>query len=191
VRLCTSKLYSTIAMSLLAGCSGNMAAAPSATVPSAALPNVPTQNRSGRLPDGATRSLHQRLTIFVPATQPYTDTGISVTPDMNISISATGRAYYSLTKHVGPSGRPIQGKACQHILHGGYPPFIAPGLACWSLFGLIGYYEGYYNFGTTFEVGKQVNYTVGTNGGELYLGFNDTATDFGDNSKGFTATITY
>jgi hypothetical protein len=42
VRLFNSTLYSTIALSLLAGCSGNMATMPSAGVPGAALPSQQT-----------------------------------------------------------------------------------------------------------------------------------------------------
>jgi hypothetical protein len=44
VRLFNSTLYSTVALSLLAACSGNMATTPSATAPGAALPNPDVLN---------------------------------------------------------------------------------------------------------------------------------------------------
>ena len=46
MRLFNSTLYSTIALSLLAGCSGNMATTPSAAVPGAAPPGPDALNRS-------------------------------------------------------------------------------------------------------------------------------------------------
>jgi hypothetical protein len=103
------------------------------------------------------------------------DTGVTVAAGIQLIIKATGTANFGpLTgSPIGPNGRDC---GLQDIA---VPPFLAPGLTCWSLVGRIG-------SNTPFEVGASDTFTT-TAAGRLYLSGNDTI--FTDNSGSWTVDI--
>ncbi len=113
------------------------------------------------------------VSVNIPATQPYTDTGIDITVGSSLSITASGVIFItpSDTGHT-PAGSP----SC--IATSG---FNAPGLTCWSLIAKIG------ANGKPFEVGTSTGLSVATSG-RLFLGVNDNV--FSDNSGSWTASVT-
>lgn len=131
------------------------------------------------------------MTISVPAKDPYTDTGISVSANQQLGFDASGHARWARScqtpRHPGcmsnPDGIPYSTRECRKLQRSKlFGPFEAPGLACFSLIGKIG------TNGTPFEVGKQLDYTVpATVSGELYLGFNDNY--YKDNRGSFKVNI--
>jgi len=131
----------------------------------------------------------EKLKVYVPATSPYTDTGIAVTANQHIRIRALGYASHggcgpscghkSLR---GPNGLSFDSPRCSQAQQ--RSTFIAPGLACFALIAVI----GSPSTGTPFFVGKLLEYEVPASvSGELYLGYNDS--DFSNNSGGFHARI--
>ncbi len=129
-------------------------------------------------------------TVFVSATHPFTNSGVAVTQGETISMSATGEAAYNGPTHeYGPDGVALNGEVnngtgtCLLAQYTSVPKWTAPGLPCLSLI-------AYFTEGTnhvTFFVGKD-DTLVAPVSGELILGFNDQY--YGDNSKGYTVTIT-
>ena len=120
-------------------------------------------------------------TVAVPATQPWTDTGIALSAG-TVSFKASGTINVQ-------SGNPAfnntpagQGPADPGCIGNSDTPWgddwTAEGLPCWSLIGRIG-------DGSPFEIGDAATFTV-SSPGELYLGVNDQATAFGDNSGSWT-----
>jgi hypothetical protein len=116
------------------------------------------------------------VTYSVPATQPWSDTGLTVRSGLLVTIAATG----TIQVNLGGTSQTPNGQ-------GGSPgcvgdsTFTAPGLACWSLIGRI-------DNGAPFEVGTLHSFSVPA-GGHLYLGVNDQVNGFWDNSGSWTATI--
>jgi hypothetical protein len=119
--------------------------------------------------------------ISIPAVQPWTDTGVTLTAGQQVAITASGTIYVgalsnSALDNETPNGQPWGGPNCPM----GVPPYNTPGLACWSLVGRIG-------TGAAFEVGNSLTFTAASSG-ELYLGVNDN--NFPDNSGSWAVTIT-
>jgi len=122
--------------------------------------------------------------VAVPATQPWTDTGIylseafvSFTASGTVNIYA-GRADSNKT----PDGAGLVHPDCiaSPTTSGGQ--WIAMGLPCWSLIGRIG-------SGPPFEVGVKATHAV-PSPGELYLGVNDESLgSFADNSGEWTVQV--
>jgi hypothetical protein len=114
--------------------------------------------------------------FVVPGTQSWADTGVTVPAGIALKITASGIVYVSSTNSVGPAG--TQSCIPTSAYPGINPPFVAPGLPCWSLVARIGN-------GAPFEVGSSV--TITTTAGRLYLSMNDN--HFTDNSGSWTADI--
>jgi hypothetical protein len=112
-----------------------------------------------------TASAATTTTITIVPTQPWTDTGLTVTAGQPLSLEATGvidfRHYAARTVLASaPNGM-------VHCLTGNlHDAFEDPGLICYSLVGKIGL------AGTPFQVGPSYSATIPTTG-ELYLGPND------------------
>ena len=125
-------------------------------------------------------------TVIVPATQPWTDTGISL-PVGTVSFKASGTINVQ-------SGNPAfnntpagQGPADPGCIGNSDTPWgddwTAEGLPCWSLIGRLGN-------GSPFEIGDGGTFRV-LRPGVLYLGVNDQADAFGDNSGSWTVQATW
>jgi Zn-dependent protease with chaperone function len=112
----------------------------------------------------------------VTGTQPWADTGVTVPAGIALKITASGAIDVSAGYSVGPDGQ--QSCMPSSAFPGANPPFIAPGLPCWSLVGRIG-------DGAPFEIGSSV--TVTTTAGRLYLSLNDSG--FTGNSGNWNADI--
>ena len=125
----------------------------------------------------------------VPATVPWTDTGIYLSAGDELLISASGKVNY------GPA--PVQ--SCD--ANGAWKQFqsgtVLPGANLYSLIGKTGgttaigdgtaIPEGRLGYGSGF-VGTYYCQLIST-GGELYLGFNDGVGTFSDNSGDFLVTL--
>ena len=133
----------------------------------------------------ASGSGSSRATVTVPATQPWTNTGIapsagtvSFTASGTINVQSGNPAFNNT-----PAG---QGPADPGCIGNSNTPWgddwTAEGLPCWSLIGRIG-------DGSPFEIGDAATFTV-SSPGELYLGVNDQADAFGDNSGSWTVLVT-
>lgn len=143
-------------------------------------PQLPAEKAASqsRLPQGQSRA-HTR-TIRVPATQPWTATGVRLTEGTEVEITAEGnieatpstdqRSYYH---HVPPEGRDER--------LGQFPQPNLPGLA---LLGRIGE-------GPVFLVGAKIRFVVDASrgAGELFLGINDDVVD--DNAGEWTVRISH
>ncbi len=128
-------------------------------------------------------------TVTINANNPsFTDTGVDLTLNESFSITATGKAKWTLTSpSTGPNGYRFSQsngtRTCGYDQYHPYevPSFLAPGLNCWSLVGRIG------TTGVIFPVGTSLKMPAPYSG-ELYLAFND---DYYPNNSGdFTAMIT-
>jgi hypothetical protein len=131
--------------------------------------------------------------LSVPSTTPWTDTGIFVNPGTTLNIQASGTVVYgSLPQQAtGPGGTNYDG---QQFFPGG----VLPTTTIVSLIGKIGgttatgtgtpVPQGVAGNGPGY-VGSSYNQFINT-GGELFLGFNDQITAFGDNSGSFAVTVT-
>jgi hypothetical protein len=114
------------------------------------------------------------INVLVPADHPWTS--VTDLSSSTVMVHASGTIYIA----TGPdttSKSPNGDQKCKASA-----TFIAPHLACWSLVGRIG------EHGTPFEVGS--TRFIGRASGRLYLGVNDGADSFGDNSGNWTATVT-
>jgi hypothetical protein len=110
-------------------------------------------------------------TVNVLATQPWTDTGISLSAGETVTITATGTLYVGYTDPgTAPIGKPTQTS--------GYT-MIAPNITPYCLLARIGAYP-------PGRVGAVARFTAKVSG-ELTLGLNDDY--FGDNSGSWTATV--
>jgi hypothetical protein len=112
------------------------------------------------------------LTIQVKATQPWTDTGLTVSPGSIVTVTASGTLYVGATD----PGTPPTGKPTQTTNEGD----IAPNLTVFSLIGRLG-------AGLPSEVGDAHTFVI-YRAGRLALGLNDDY--FGDNFGSWTAIIT-
>jgi hypothetical protein len=116
------------------------------------------------------------VTVSVPGTAPWTDTGLSVRPGDTISITTSGTIFIAGSD---PGKTPAGDPGCT-AADSPTDTWVAPGLTCWSMIGRIGN-------NTAFEVGTGTGFTAASSG-ELSLGVNDNF--FGDNSGAWTADIT-
>ncbi len=129
----------------------------------------------------------------VPAAAPWTDTGIDVIPGQRLRITATGMARYG--------GDPRQVTDANGGTYYGkrfFTTAVLPNAVVVSLIGKVGgstavgtgtaLPEGAPDDGAGF-VGTSYDEVV-LEGGRLFLGFNDQAFAFADNSGAFTVTIT-
>lgn len=118
-------------------------------------------------------------TVAVPATQPWTDTGVDLTGGNPYRVQASG----IINVYGGRADSyktPAGGPNCT-APYGGH--WIGAGLSCWSLIGQIG------PSGAPFEIGNGTVFTADRSG-RLYLGVNDESTySFVDNSGGWWAQI--
>jgi hypothetical protein len=133
---------------------------------------------------GSSGLLGQTTTVYVPATtgptgsdMPGVDTGIDLAPGEGATITATGTASClaslpDASCDLGPDGS-VPAPAIS-------PPFMAPGIAAYSLDGEVG--SGPLTFIGTGPVTVQ-------GPGELRLGYNDEIGAYSDNGGGFTVTI--
>jgi len=140
----------------------------------------------------------QTYTITVPADQPWTATGISLTAGEQVNITATGTtnngSIYSNAVN-GPDGQGVvsaDGYSSTAVVNNPQPvPFLAAGLPTWSLIGYIGTTAppstGPIKPPAVFEVGSSDSFGV-TTPGELYLGFNDNT--FSGDTGQYKAVIT-
>jgi hypothetical protein len=132
-------------------------------------------------------------TLAVPGTAPWTDTGISITAGSQLAITASGTVGYGFESGqvTDANGGDISGAQF-------FADAVLPNAIGHSLIGKIG--------GTT-DIGTGIPVPEGTPGngpgfvgtsydevistsGELFLGFNDEAGTFYDNSGSFSVTIT-
>jgi hypothetical protein len=115
--------------------------------------------------------------VSVPATQPWTDTGIDVSGAVEIQASGT-------ISVGGPEGD-LSPAGSQTGCFAGPASFsgqwVANGFPCWSLIGQVGNNQ-------PFEVGVGGKFIVPL--GRLYLGVDDEVSAFGDNSGAWTANVT-
>jgi hypothetical protein len=121
----------------------------------------------------ASAQTSQTVTVQIPATQQFTDTGIDLKGGTTVSISVTGTVFMS--NPMPPSGDPTNTYCQMNPTN-----FPAPNLACWSVIARIG-------DGAIFEVGTGTTFTA-QSPGRLILGFNDDI--LFDNSGEFTAVVT-
>jgi eukaryotic-like serine/threonine-protein kinase len=112
--------------------------------------------------------------LSVPATQEWTNTGVTVAAGDALGITASGQVYISSTDSEGPAGD----SSCTPAEEYPGDVFPAPDLPCWSLIARIGN-------GPPFEVGTSVLVTADS--GILYLGINDDS--FSANTGSWTANI--
>ena len=132
------------------------------------------------------------FTLQVPATAPWTDTGIDVPSGAALTISSSGTVSYfgANDEFTGPDGGNFDGQKF-------FATAVLPNAIVVSLIGKIGgsvtldtgtpLPEGTAGDGAGF-VGSAYERTVPV-GGRLFLGFNDQRSAFGDNTGAFTVTI--
>ena len=137
-----------------------------------------------------------RATIFtfsIPATTPWTDTGINISAGSELEVTASGTATYGFSpgQNCGPNGGDLGGPLF-------FSDSVVPTAVSHSLIGKTGgttavgngtpVPEGTPGDGVGF-VGASYNEIIST-GGELFLGFNDQVGGFSDNSGAFSVTVT-
>ena len=117
------------------------------------------------------------VSVVVPGTESWTDTGIDLSIDDMVSIEAEGAVTPSTDNepHVGPDGVPDRPSAQVYNVEGLEEENHA------SLIGRIG------ESGAPFLVGSELSFTADTEG-RLFLGINDDGVK--NNAGAFTATIT-
>ncbi len=131
-------------------------------------------------------------TLDVPATTPWTDTGINITAGSQLGITATGTVHYSTSSYQVCDANGGDYSGAQFL-----SDVMLPNTVCHSLVGKIGgttavgdgtpVPEGVPGDGPGF-VGTSYSQVV-PDSGELFLGFNDDPTVFWDNSGSFSVTI--
>lgn len=143
--------------------------------------------------------------VTVPANRDWVDTGISLSPNLSYSISATGVSYWyggsaqlsgfaANASGIDPFSGLNYGIAAPYkclvppgsycfggLTWAGSGVWSGTGLQAFSLIGKIG------SNGTPFFVGEGPIAVTGS--GELYLTFNDTVPFYGDNYGGFDVTV--
>jgi len=133
------------------------------------------------------------ITIQVPSTTAWFDTGLDVLPGQRLQITTTGTVHYGVSPEqvTDANGGTASGKKF-------FTTAVLPNTVVVSLIGKVGgstavdtgtpLLEGTPNEGTGF-IGTSYDKLV-PEGGRLFLGFNDQKQAFGDNSGSFTVTIT-
>jgi len=127
----------------------------------------------------------QKKTVRIALNAPWTDTGVRLVQGQPFSVAASGQMNWftggcpgsSANCTVTPDGR--SWSICEKFASG----FIAPNVNCWSLIGRI-------DDGPVFEVGSSLDNFRGKFSGELFLGVNDDAGGFADNTGQWNAEIT-
>ncbi len=120
------------------------------------------------------------VAVSVPASQPWTDTGIDIPAGSLVQITGSGRIRIAGSdpgKY--PDGRTFDYEQPGTECGAGW---VLQNAACWSLIGRIG------AAGAGFPVGLSTSFTA-TTGGKLYLGVNDNV--FGDNSGAWSAAVSF
>lgn len=125
-----------------------------------------------------------KLTFSKPANQALTDTGIALTTNQEITITAKGSPNYCGTgscKH-GAAGEKLPGNCllAQYLGAAEGKDFTAPGLPCFGLIARIG-------TGPVFALSAKYVFFSPISG-ELYLGTNDN--NYADNTGSYTVTVT-
>ena len=154
-------------------------------IPLSLIAGPTVQAASAHVSTPASDTRASQKTVIVPATQQWTDTGTALQAG-TVSFKASGTINVQ-------SGNPLftntpagQGPADPGCIGNSDTPWgddwTAEGLPCWSLIGRIG-------DGSPFEIGDGGTFTV-SSPGELYLGVNDQADAFGDNSGYWTVSVT-
>lgn len=128
-------------------------------------------------PGPASGESSEPVSVVVPGTEWWTDTGIDLSIDDMVSIEAEGAVTPSTDNepHVGPDGVPDRPSAQVYNVEGLEEENHA------SLIGRIG------ESGAPFLVGSELSFTADTEG-RLFLGINDDSVK--NNAGAFTATIT-
>jgi hypothetical protein len=124
------------------------------------------------------------ITVHVDATQPWTDTGLSVNQGDRVSFQASGQIQVNGRQvatpdgsSVTPSNRSRQGNRGDGSRDGGYPIANAP----------VGALVGRIGNGEPFGIGMQTQPLVMPESGRLMLGVNDN--DLSDNSGAFAVVV--
>ena len=160
----------------------------------AAAGNIEARTRLGQLPAAALRPAPKSsppplvmppgaVAVTVPANRAWTDTGISLRPGDQITVTASGLITVSadgLIPPKAPGGFAPDCDAAQAIYRASSGPFPARRLPCWSLIGRVG------PNGMVFEIGAHSIFQART-AGRLFLGVNDDNVQ--DNSGFWTAGV--
>jgi hypothetical protein len=110
--------------------------------------------------------------VFVDATKPWTDTGVTVRAGDRVSFSTSDKIHISTPTEVGPEGdQMVSGRRSYAV------PNAGPG----TLVGRVG-------SGRAFLIGNNTNPIVMPSSGRLQLGINDD--NYKDNSGGFNVVVT-
>jgi len=124
------------------------------------------------------------VTVHVDATQPWTDTGLSVNQGDRVSFQASGQIQVNGRQVATPDGSSVtasnrsrQGNRGDSSRDGGYPIANAP----------VGALVGRIGSGEPFGIGTQTQPLVMPESGRLMLGVNDN--DLSDNSGSFAVTV--
>jgi serine/threonine-protein kinase len=124
------------------------------------------------------------ISVQVPATVQWTDTGINLRAGDSVSVMASGLVAVETGGRIppkAPGGFAPDCRAAASIYGGRFGIFPAPQLPCWSLIGRVG------GNGAVFEVGARGNFQARSDG-RLFLGINDDS--LANNSGFWTAAIT-
>jgi len=140
------------------------------------------------------------VTVIIPSTQPWTDTGLTVSAGDVISITASGDVIYAdpdTDHHAGPDGTDNPSGTCKYVVTNSAVPAhsLIGNIADSSSLDGRGFFVGS-NFQGSVPIPNNTNES-----GKLFLGFNDGAVYCdrsgydawgfeGDNHGSFTATIT-
>lgn len=129
--------------------------------------------RDDRTTDSRPSGMRER-SISVQASQPWTDTGVSLRPGQTIYVEATGRVRWGPGRQDGPAGERNSPR------NDGRP---MPNRSAGALIGRVGEGDGF------FLIGDETGPIRVRDGGRLYLGVNDDYLQ--DNSGSFRVTIYY
>ncbi len=129
--------------------------------------------RDDRTTDSRPSGMRER-SISVQASQPWTDTGVSLRPGQTIYVEATGRVRWGPGRQDGPAGERNSPR------NEGRP---MPNRSAGALIGRVGEGDGF------FLIGDETGPIRVRDGGRLYLGVNDDYLQ--DNSGSFRVTIYY
>jgi hypothetical protein len=132
---------------------------------------------TGLILGGAAMAFAATTTVTVPATQPWTNTGVDVSGSVTLQASGTIDVG-SPEGNLGPAGSKTGCVAGPASFSG---QWVFDGPPCWSLIAKVG------DNGQVFGVGNGGTFSVST--GPLYLGVDDEVAAFGDNSGSWTVQV--